>query len=194
MRKLIVSTYTTLDGVFDNLGDWHFSAFSPEMGAFAYAQLYEADALLMGRRTYEIFAASWPSITDEEGFADRMNSIEKYVVSRTLTRATWNNSRIIKGDVVQAVSGLKDAPGHSILLYGSATLMRALIRANLVDEIRVWVHPFVLGEGARLFENDIRDTPLRLTSTKGFDSGVVVLSYATALEVASSGQQAATAA
>jgi dihydrofolate reductase len=177
MRKLIVSTYVTLDGVFENPGDWHFGIFNDEMADFAREQLFAADAVLIGRCTYEVFAATWPSITDEVGFADRMNAMRKYVVSTTLTEARWQNTKIIDRDVAQSVRKIKEQPGQDILLYGSAQLMRSLMRAALIDELRVWIHPFLLGTGDRLFSGIEDPTALTLTDVTRFTNGVVVLTY-----------------
>ena len=124
MRKLIVSTYLTLDGVMSLDADmaqrWHFPFFNDELAKDAREQLFAADALLLGRRTYDGFAASWPSITDEEGSADRINQLPKYVVSTTLATADWTNTTIIGDQVPDAVASLKQQPGQDILLYGSA--------------------------------------------------------------------------
>src|SRR4029450_10348543 len=131
MRKLIVSTYVTLDGVMSLDGDmaqkWHFPFFNDELATYSHARRFAAHALLLGRRTYDGFAASWPSITDEEGYADRMNQLPKYVVSTTLATADWTNTTIIRDQVPDAVAALKQQPGQDILLYGSGTRMHTLI-------------------------------------------------------------------
>jgi dihydrofolate reductase len=181
MRKLIASIYTTLDGVVDMDGDmvqkWHFPYFNDEMATYAHQQLFAADALLLGRRTYDGFAATWPSVTDQEGFADRMNHLPKYVVSATLATADWTNTTIIGDQVPDAVAALKQQPGQDILLYGSATLMRTLTHHGLVDEYRLWLHPVVAGTGQRLFQDSQEMTFLQRTAITPFSSGVTILHY-----------------
>lgn len=181
MRKLIVSTYLTLDGVMSLDGDmaqkWHFPFFTDELANYAHQQLFAADALLLGRRTYDSFAATWPSVTDEEGFADRMNQLPKYVVSTSLATADWTNTTIIRDQVPDAVAALKQQPGQDVLLYGSATLMRTLMDHGLVDEYRLWLHPVVAGSGQRLFRDSEEMTFLRRTAVTPFSSGVTILHY-----------------
>jgi dihydrofolate reductase len=178
MRKVISSTYVTLDGVMDDLDKWHFRFFDDEALEYAYDQLFASDALLMGRETYEGFAASWPSMTDEAGFADRMNGLPKYVASTTLQEPLeWNNATLIKGDVAEEVSRLKEQPGQDILMYGYGDLTRTLMQHGLLDELRMWVHPVVWGSGERPFRDAGDRTFLRLVDTTTFGSGVVVLSY-----------------
>jgi dihydrofolate reductase len=188
MRKLIVSTYLTLDGVVTLDGDmaqrWHFPFFTDELAKYAHQQLFAADALLLGRRTYDGFAASWPSVTDEEGFADRMNHLPKYVVSATLATAEWTNTTIIRDQVPDAVASLKQQPGQDILLYGSATLMHTLLHHGLVDEYRLWVHPVVAGSGQRLFHDSQEMIFLQRTAITPFSSGVTILHYQPATEKA----------
>jgi dihydrofolate reductase len=175
MRSVIVSTYVTLDGVMEAPEKWVFRFWNDEHAKYAHDQLFASDALLMGREVYEEFAASWPSRTTE--FADRMNSLPKYVVSRTLEEAAWNNSTIIKENVAEEVSKLKQQPGQDILMYGGADLMGTLMGHDLIDEYRLWVHPVVLGSGKRLFDGVGGQNILRLVATKTFGSGVVVLTY-----------------
>jgi dihydrofolate reductase len=136
----------------------------------------------LGRRTYDGFAASWPSITDEEGYADRMNQLPKYVVSTTLATAEWTNTSIIRDQVPDAVASLKQQPGRDILLYGSATLMHTLMDLGLVDEYRLWVHPVVAGSGQRLFPDGEQISFLRRTAITPFSSGVTILHYQPATE------------
>jgi dihydrofolate reductase len=181
MRKLIVSTYVTLDGVMSLDGDmaqkWHFPFFNDELATYAREQLFAADALLLGRRTYDVFAASWPSVTDEQGFADRMNHLPKYVASTTLATADWTNTTIIRDQVPDAVAALKRQPGQDILLYGSATLMHSLMDHGLVDKYRLWLHPVVAGGGQRLFRDSGEVTLLQRTDITPFSSGVTILHY-----------------
>jgi dihydrofolate reductase len=125
-----------------------------------------SDALLLGRRTYEGFAEAWPSRTDEIGFADKMNSMTKYVVSTTLGNAGWNNSRVIKDEVVDQIARLKQQPGDDILVYGSGELLHTLLQHDLVDELRLMIFPVVLGAGKRLFRDGADLTALRLVEAK----------------------------
>ena len=176
MRKVVVSEFVSLDGVIEE-PSWTFQFSSEEQQKFKFDELFASDALLLGRVTYEGFAAAWPSATDEEGFADRMNGLPKYVVSTTLEEPLeWNNSRLIEGDVAEEVSRLKQQPGHDILIYGSGELVHTLMQHDLIDEYRLMVYPVVLGSGKRLFRDGI-NTTLRLVETRTFSSGVVVLSY-----------------
>ena len=189
MRKIVVSTYLTLDGVMEDPGGaegfehggWHWQFFDEEAAKYARDQLFASDALLLGRVTYQGFAAAWPSMTDEEGFADRMNSMPKFVVSKTLEEPLeWNNSRLIKESVGEEVSKLKQQPGQDILMYSSANLMHTPMQHNLIDEYRIWVHPVVLGSGKRLFRDGSDTATLRLVDTKTTSTGVVILSYQSA--------------
>ena len=150
-----------------------------EHAKYAHDQLFASDALLLGRVTYEGFAATWPSMEDFEGdFAVRMNTLPKFVVSTTLDEPLeWNNSTLIKGNVAEEVSKLKQQPGQDILMYGSAGLMHTLMQHDLIDEYRIWVHPVVVGSGKRLFRDGIDQTALKLADAKTFGSGAVVLSY-----------------
>lgn len=175
MRKVVASEYVTLDGVMEAPEKWSLQFWSEEMARFAHEQLFASDALLLGRVTYEGFAKAWPSRTDEAGFADRMNALPKYVVSRTLEEAEWNNSTLIGGDVAGQVSKLKEQPGDDVLIYGSSELLHTLMQHGLVDEYRLWVSPVVLGSGKRLFkEGSTGSLALVDTSTIG---SVVILSY-----------------
>src|SRR3977135_1681054 len=161
MRKVVASIFVTLDGVVQDpggaegfeLGGWSFkySGRSDEELTHAGDLLRARDALLRGRVTYEGFAKAWPSMTGGGWYADRMNSLPKYVVSSTLDKAEWNNSTIIKGDLATEVAKLKEQTGQDILVFGSIELVNGLLRHGLLDEIRLLVHPVVLGRGKRLF-------------------------------------------
>jgi dihydrofolate reductase len=184
MRRVIVSEYVTLDGVIEDpggaesfeLGGWSRPYFSPDAGKFAFEQLFSAEALLLGRVTYEGFAAAWPAMKDEQGFADRMNTLPKYVVSRTLRNAAWNRSIVLRGDAAAEVGRIKQQDGGPLLVYGSARLVRTLLAHDLVDELRLWIHPVVLGAGKRLFaDRDNRN--LRLIASQELGSGVVIVTY-----------------
>jgi dihydrofolate reductase len=175
VRKIIVSTYVSLDVVIEAPEKWSLKLWNDEHAKYAHDQLFASDALLMGRKVYKDFAASWPSRRNE--FADRMNGLPKHVVSTTLEEAEWNNSTIIKENVAEEVSRLKEQPGQDILMYGSADLMHTLMEHDLIDEYRIWVHPVVLGSGRRLFRDESETKILRLVDTTTFSSGVVLLSY-----------------
>ncbi|MGZ4268980.1 MAG: dihydrofolate reductase family protein [Solirubrobacteraceae bacterium] len=158
-------------------GGWSFKFSDPEGMKYKLDEVFEHDALLLGRVTYEGFAAAWPSRTDEAGFADRMNGMPKYVVSTTLRDATWNNSTIIRGDVAAEVAALKQQPGGDILVCGSRTLAHTLRANDLVDEYRLMVHPIVLGAGKRLFDDTGAATTLKLAECRTLDSGSLILHY-----------------
>jgi dihydrofolate reductase len=176
MRKVVVSMFMTLDGVIEAPHEWSFPFWTDEIGEFKHAELFASDALLLGRVTYQGFAAAWPSRTDEQGYADRINSLPKYVVSTTLEKPEWNNSTLIKANVAEAIAKLKQQPGQDIVIHGSNTLVRALMPHHLIDEYRLLVYPIVLGSGKRLFRDGSKAT-LKLVETKTFGSGVVLLRY-----------------
>jgi dihydrofolate reductase len=144
---------------------------------FKLDEVMAADAMLLGRVTYEGFAAAWPGMTDEVGFADKMNSMPKYVVSTTLDEATWNNSTVVAENVAEAVGKLKAQPGQDILVAGSRTLAQTLIAEGLVDEYRLMVFPVVLGSGKRLFGETSQPSTLTLVDSQPLDSGTVILTY-----------------
>ncbi|WP_458208055.1 dihydrofolate reductase family protein [Haladaptatus sp. NG-SE-30] len=181
-RNLIVSEFLTLDGVMEAPEEWSFAFFSEEQQEYKHDELFGSGALLLGRETYESFAAAWPDREDETGFADRMNSLSKYVVSTSLEEAEWNNSTIIDGDIAEAVATLKQEDGQDILVNGSGELVDTLVEHDLVDEYRLMIHPVVQGSGKRLFEDAGEPTTMNLVDTEAFDSGVVVLTYEPAEE------------
>lgn len=174
MRKIVSGLFMSLDGVVEAPERW--VRFNDELGAEIDAQMAAADTLLLGRRTYQVFAASWPqrSMADDPG-ADWMNSTPKLVASTTLDTVTWANSTLLKGDVLDAVAEHKQRDGRDIMISGSPTLVRSLLRAGLLDELRLFVNPVVLGSGARLFGDDRFD--LDLTSARKLDTGVLSLVY-----------------
>lgn len=174
MRKVIAAIYLSLDGVMENPA-WTVPYWDEDLAKLQRDLNFSSDALLLGRVTYEGFAAAWPGMKDEEGFADRMNSLPKYVASRTLQTAEWNAS-ILQGDVAQEVAQLKQQPGENILLYGSAELVRYLLQHNLIDEYRLMVHPVVVGSGKQLFQAGTQAN-MQLLDTKTTSTGVVVLTY-----------------
>ncbi|MEK6252310.1 MAG: dihydrofolate reductase family protein [Actinomycetota bacterium] len=186
MGKVVVTEFVSLDGVMEDPGGaedfehggWTFEFDrGPEGDKFKLDEVLDADAQLLGRVTYQGFAEAWPSMTDEAGFADKMNSMPKYVVSTTLEEVEWNNSTLIKGDVAEEVSKLKQQPGGDILVAGSATLVHTLMEHDLVDELRLMVFPVVLGSGKRLFGEGSDRTDLRLVDSKRLDSGILILTY-----------------
>ena len=174
--RIVVSEFITLDGVMEAPHEWSFPYWTEEIGKFKHEELITTDVQLLGRVTYEEFAKSWPSQTDETGFTERMNSLPKYVVSKKLKKAEWNNSAIIKRNVEEEISKLKEQTGSDILVAGSAKLVGFLMENDLVDEYRLLVHPIVLGKGKRLFP-DRQTASLLLTESKTFDSGVTLLRY-----------------
>ena len=176
MRKLVVAEYVSLDGVMEE-PSWTGPYFNEDVARFQFELLFASDALLLGRVTYQGFAAAWPSMTDEEGFVDRMNGLPKFVVSTTLEEVEWNNSSLIKENVDEEVSRLKQQPGQDILIYGSGDLVRTLMQHDLIDEYRLMVHPVVLGSGKRLFRDGSDTTALRLVDTRPTSTGVVILTY-----------------
>src|SRR5215207_7738491 len=175
MRKVVASFFISLDGVVEAPQNWHFPYFNDEMGAVVGEAIAASDAFLLGRRTYEEWAAFWPTeAAAESPMADPMNGTPKYVISRTLDKIEWENSTLLEGDLAKAVTELKAKPGKNIGMSGSATLVRSLLELGLVDELRLLVHPLVVGSGAKLFENG---TPvsLELADSRTFSTGVVDL-------------------
>jgi len=168
--KLVVAEFVSLDGVMEAPEKWSFQFWNDEIARYKRDELFASDAHLLGRVTYQIFASAWPSRTDEEGFADSMNSLPKYVVSTTLKKAEWKNSHLIRENVVEEVSKLKQQPGQDILVAGSATLVQTLIQHDLIDEYHLLVFPVVLGSGKRLFKDEGKAT-LKLMWAKTFSSG-----------------------
>ena len=178
MRRVITSTMVTLDGVMEAPDNWAFQFWNDELAKWALDELLASDALLIGRATYQGFADHWPSATDEAGLADRMNGLPKYVVSTTLEEPLeWNNSSLIKENVAEEVSKLKQQPGQDILVLASADLVHTLMQHDLIDEYRIRVTPVVVGSGKRLFRDGSDTKVLKLVKTKAFASGVVILTY-----------------
>jgi dihydrofolate reductase len=187
MRKVVVSEFLSVDGVMEDPGGaeqfehggWTFQFDrGPEGDKFKLDELLASDALLLGRVTYEGFAAAWPTMTDEVGFADKMNSMPKYVVSTTLEEPLeWNNSTLIRGNVAEEVSKLKQEQGGDILINGSGELVHTLMEHDLIDEYRLMVFPVVLGSGKRLFRDGSHTTALKRVDTKTVGSGVLILTY-----------------
>ena len=185
MGSVVVTEFVTLDGVMEDPGGaedfehggWSFKFDRGDDGAgFKLDEVMRADAHLLGRVTYEGFAAAWPSRSGE--FADKINGMRKYVVSTTMDTAEWDNSTVIKGDLAEEVSKLKRELDGDILVAGSATLVQALVKRDLVDEYRLMVFPVVLGTGRRLFTEGGAGTVLKLVDSKPVGpDGVIVLTY-----------------
>lgn len=173
MRKLVVTEFLSLDGIMEE-PIWTMPYWNDEIAKFKDDEQQTCDALLLGRVTYQGFAAAWPE-SDDEG-ADIMNSLPKYVASTTLDTVEWQNSSLLKGDVVEAITTLKQQTGRDILVYGSATLVQTLMQHDLVDCYRLLVYPVVLGKGIRLFQAGTTAT-LQLVETQSFSGGVVALIY-----------------
>jgi dihydrofolate reductase len=189
--RLIVTAFLSLDGVmqapgapdedrsggFDQ-GGWLVPYADDDMGRLVGDSISAADAFLLGRRTYELFAAYWPQVTDEDdAVASRLNSLPKYVVSTTLDRLSWTNSTLVTRDVPAEVARLKREPGQELQAHGSGELVRTLAARGLVDEYRLWLYPVVLGAGKRLFADGSAPAALQLVDTKTTASGVAVHTY-----------------
>lgn len=174
MRRLIVSTYMTLDGVIEN-PMWTMPYWNDEIAQFQTDDLFASDALLLGRETYEGFKDAWSARAGSDAFADRMNHLPKYVASRTLQAVEWN-ATILQGDVPTAIAGLKQQPGQNMLKYGGGELLHTLLQHRLMDELHVLVFPVVAGSGVRLVPQG-SELGLRLVDTRTFSSGVVALIY-----------------
>jgi dihydrofolate reductase len=181
MRKLIVTEWITLDGVFDaqSMDQWHAPYHSDSRARCIIEDILGCDAILFGRHTYEMLAPYWSSLKNNEmGVADKLNSVAKYVVSTTLKKADWNNSTIIPDDVVEAINRLKQQTGNYILVEGSATLVHTLMEAGCIDEYRFLVHPVIMGSGKRFFREGSAFSKLQLVKSQQLDLGVMQLVYA----------------
>jgi dihydrofolate reductase len=179
MRKVVASEFVSLDGVVESPEKWHFPYFNDQMGDAIGAAMASSDSMLMGRVLYEEWAAFWPNQDpDENPVAARMNGVRKYVVSTTLEEPLeWQNSTLIGDNVAEEISRLKEQPGKDISISGSPTLVRSLLEEDLLDELRLMVHPIVVGSGKRLFEDGGDQKALQLVDSKIFSTGVLYLSY-----------------
>ena len=191
MGRIVVTEFVSLDGVMEAPGGgesykhagWTLKIDRGKEGdKFKLNETLNSEALLLGRVTYEGFAAAWPSRTNE--FADKFNSMPKYVVSSTLQKADWNNSTVLKGDVVEEVSKLRQRLDGDIVVHGSARLVQTLIECDLVDELRLMIFPVVLGSGKRLFGDTTDKKRLRLADSKTVGDGITILIFERAGEVA----------
>ncbi|ORT58273.1 dihydrofolate reductase family protein [Streptomyces sp. CB03238] len=191
MAKLTLTTFMTLDGVMQapggpdedrtdgfEYGGWSVPFADEDFGRFMDEVFGRVDAFLLGRRTYEIFASYWPKVTDEnDPIASRLNSLPKYVVSRTLHNAEWNNSTVISGDLTEEVERLKQRPGREIQVHGSARLAQSLIALGLLDELNLLVFPVFLGKGRRLFPDGSAPTAFELTGHRTSSTGITIQTY-----------------
>jgi dihydrofolate reductase len=184
-NKIVVTQYVSLDGVLEDpvgmedsgLGNWTgpFSR-GPGGDRFKVEELFAAGGLILGRKTYEPFAAVWPDVKDETGYGERMNALPKLVASTTLKTATWNNSTIVDGDLIEAVQDFKAQSDGDVLIFGSASVVHQLAPHGLVDEYRLMIYPTVLGRGKRLFADGI-EAGLALEECRQFVGGIVLLRY-----------------
>lgn len=186
MGRIVATEFVSLDGVMEDPGGaegfehggWTFETDrGPEGDKFKLDELAEAEAQLLGRVTYEGFAAAWPKMEDDAGFAEKMNSMPKYVVSSTLESADWANSTILSGDLAERVGELRREVDGVVLVAGSAQLVQGLIEHDLLDELRLMVFPVILGSGKRLFGETSTKKPLRLTDSRTVGAGIALLTY-----------------
>ena len=187
MRKLIVSLNITLDGFVaaeDEGLDWHYQYWTDEIAETTTELLSRADTILLGKNTYQAMAAYWPFQAKcmnfprtDIAYADMMNNYLKVVMSSTMTSVWWNNSLLLKGNLKKAVEHLKKQHGRDILTYGSISVVKKLVTANLVDEYQFWIHPVILGNGKALFKGGKNTLPLKLVLKKVFSSGVILMVY-----------------
>ncbi|HWV23380.1 MAG TPA: dihydrofolate reductase family protein [Thermomicrobiales bacterium] len=198
MSKIAVTEFMSIDGVIQDPHEWHFSFTDEGTGMYKHNELVQTSSLLLGRTTYEGFAAAWPvrgrdmagkpepMPEDSDGetyFSDRFNWLPKYVVSDSLAEgdATWNNTHILRGEgLVDALHGLKEQLGGDIVIHGSGKLINSLMHAGVIDEYRLMVHPIVVGKGQRLFPDGLDSLTLDLVDTTVYEKGIVVLTYAPA--------------
>ncbi len=173
MRKLVVTEFLSLDGIMEDPA-WTFPYWNDDIAAFKGEESLASDALLLGRVTYEAFAIAWPN-SDDEG-ASYFNGVRKYVVSTTLDKVEWNNSVLIRDNIVAEISKLKQQNGNDIAVHGSATLVQTLMKHNLVDSYRLLIYPVVIGKGLRLFQEGTTAT-LNLIEARPVGSGVTALIY-----------------
>jgi dihydrofolate reductase len=196
MRKLVVGTFVTVDGVMQGPGGpdedrdggfehggWNVPFWDEGMGKLMDEQMSRGDALLLGRKTYEIFASYWPKVGDEEPTAAKLNRMDKYVASRTLSSVDWHNTTLIPGEVPEFVAELKQQPGGEIQVTGSSNLIQTLLKHDMVDEFVIWTFPLVLGTGKRLFDGGTIPAGLELVENHTSTTGVTINTYRRAGEV-----------
>jgi dihydrofolate reductase len=181
MRKIVAGEFVSLDGVMEAPDQWHFPYFDDAMGSVVDEQMQGSDTMLLGRVTYEEFASYWPGKTEEDTpGASFMNGLPKLVVSTTLNDVSaWENSTLIdKNDILGNLARLKEQPGKDISIVGSAMLVQSLLEAGLLDELRLLVHPIIVGHGKRIYAEQEKPTGLKLIDSRTFDTGVLYLTYA----------------
>jgi dihydrofolate reductase len=196
MRKLVVTTFLTLDGVMQapggpdedrdggfELGGWSVGYWDEMMGRVAEEIHLAAGAVLFGRRSYELLAGYWPKVGDDDPMAAKLNAVRKHVASRSIDKLEWRNSTLLEGDVAEAVARLKSEDGGPLLVIGSAELIQTLLRHDLVDTFKVWTFPVVVGEGKRLFGDGTIPAGLRLADTQTSTTGVTIATYERAGEI-----------
>ena len=189
MRKLVTSTFVTLDGIMQapggpgeddtggfKSGGWSVNYWDDMMGQVMDETFAKKPELLLGRKTYEIFAAYWPHAKDEAG-ADNLNNAKKYVVSRTLDKVDWNNSTLIKGDVVKEITRLKGLDGPELQVHGSSNLIQTLLKHHLIDELHLLIFPVAIGNGKRLFGEGTNPSGFKLLDSKTSSTGVIIATY-----------------
>ena len=182
MRKIIAGLFISLDGVVEAPDQWHFPYFNEEMGAAVTATFGSADTMLFGRTTYDSFAGAWPGREEageeDAAFAKALGDVRKIVVSNQDLEFTWRNSEQLEGDLVEAVTALKNEPGANISMSGSVSVVRQLLAAGLLDELHLLLHPIAVRKGMRLFDEGEAAVPLELVSSETFETGVLNLVYA----------------
>ncbi|MEW6035083.1 MAG: dihydrofolate reductase family protein [Candidatus Micrarchaeota archaeon] len=193
MRKIVANTFVSLDGVMQapggpeedqsggfKYGGWSVNYWDEQMGKVMDEFMGRKFDLLLGRKTYEIFAAHWPYVKDgpEKPAADKLNGSKKYVVSKTLSKADWENSTLIKGDVAKEIAKLKKQDGPEIQIHGSGNLIQTLLKHDLIDQFNVWIFPLTLGKGKRLFDSGTVPAGLKLLDCKVSKTGVIIATYA----------------
>jgi len=176
MRKVVAGLFISLDGVTESPDKWQFDHFDDDMMANMGAHIAAEDTILLGRVTYQEWAPYWPTATDEP-YASHINNTPKVVVSTTLDKVEWKNSTLVKGNLAQVISKLKQQPGKNIGVAGSPTLVRSLLQSDLLDELTLMVHPVVAGSGKRLFKDESDLKRLKLVDSKTTRTGVVILTY-----------------
>jgi dihydrofolate reductase len=179
VRRIVNATYMSLDGDITNMADWHWDYFRDEAREAADRQLFGSDAIIMGRATYDGFFPVWTSRAGTGAYADRMNELPKYVVSSTLTDPAWTNTTVISTDVVDEIRKLKEQPGQDIIQYGFGPVTRLMLDNDLLDEIRIWLHPVLSGKATatELLHRDGPQNKLELTGTEVHTTGIIILSY-----------------
>ena len=176
MRKVIAGLFISLDGVTESPDKWQFDHFDAEMMAAMGSHIAAEDTILLGRVTYQEWLPYWPTSTDEP-YASHINNTPKYVVSTTLDKVEWKNATLIKGNLAEEITKLKQQPGKNIGVAGSPTLVQSLLQSDLLDELTLMVHPVVVGRGKRLFRDGGDLKRLKLVGTKTTSTGVVILTY-----------------